>query len=1178
MASNVEVNLIARTSDFEDKMTKATKTFEALAFKGADSNKALSKSFEQLNKIASSELSDLQKAFNALQVKGDFGIGIQKDKIAEAKRFYIQQFNEIKNSAETSAAETARAWAGLKNAFSNINKANGLGSSGSSEFKILMQAQQEANAMNDKFNDMRLRADAKTYEEALALNQKFNYDKAKSELRMLEEANLLNSKFNYDRLQSQIKMQEEANLLNQKFNHDKLRSEAAMLQEARILNQKFDYERMQSAAKLAAAKVLADQEALVKINIAHEQALRMDKERDAQMALSREAALRKMTLAHVEANAMNAKFNAGLNQTPAAVEKVGHGINGWSLASVAAIAKIQIMYSLINNVMSAIGSAPGKAVDVIENYKTSIITNAALITSMAGGTKNIGEEYKKNKVYAEAVEKVLVRMDTETSASYEQLQIMNRAYMQQGVYLDINNQKAIEGRRNTANALAVIAQATPNPNMQFGQEIRGLMNGTMKEGNALLKMLVGIDKDVVEKIERWKKAGTLDENIGKLLQGFAAAQGDIDNMWATVKSTMATIRDEVLRGGLAPAFGEIVELMKDMNKWAGENKEKFQSWLKDGFADAKVVATYMFNLGKAVSYFSTPIVVGAVALGFAAVAKGISAINIALLATPIGRISAIIGLATTAVGWGIGKYGESLDNNQAARDVRDQAVGGKGVGSVELAKQREYMAQFNAGAFEQVKAKFPMMNNETIGMLLKNKGIELQSEVVGVYGELATTVIFNELKIKKLLEAPKVATPKPGKGGKDVKSTVHEANPLIATWNSLLLKDKTGVSELEDKLYKNAFTFQKFLDDFKKSDEKKYLATQGITESTIKAKKLEFDNQIRNLDWENRMVKLAQDGENQILSDKAVFALKNADLELKTNRYKVTSLSKYGLNTAYYGIKQQAPANAQDKYNVNRMKEEFANAQAQQSAWGGDNYGSKFGNMTASFEIEKANLQGQYDEKLLLKEEFDRKMLATEQKYSAEKNSLGLSMMSDSIGIMKQAFAGNKAMMITAMILEKSIAIARIMMNTEVAASAAIAAAAMIPVGGVAIGQANAAAIRAMSYASIGMVLASGAIEGMQIAGGREFGGPVTAGKSYIVGEKRPELFTPGASGTITPYVPSSGQGVTINQSFNITGVGAEIMSNVKTVAKQAADAAKAEILNSMNRGSEFALASGRMK
>lgn len=46
--------------------------------------------------------------------------------------------------------------------------------------------------------------------------------------------------------------------------------------------------------------------------------------------------------------------------------------------------------------------------------------------------------------------------------------------------------------------------------------------------------------------------------------------------------------------------------------------------------------------------------------------------------------------------------------------------------------------------------------------------------------------------------------------------------------------------------------------------------------------------------------------------------------------------------------------------------------------------------------------------------------------------------------------------------------------------------------------------------------------------GKREHGGPVTAGKPYIVGEKRPELFVPSQSGRIVPRLPS-----TINKSGN---------------------------------------------
>ncbi len=50
--------------------------------------------------------------------------------------------------------------------------------------------------------------------------------------------------------------------------------------------------------------------------------------------------------------------------------------------------------------------------------------------------------------------------------------------------------------------------------------------------------------------------------------------------------------------------------------------------------------------------------------------------------------------------------------------------------------------------------------------------------------------------------------------------------------------------------------------------------------------------------------------------------------------------------------------------------------------------------------------------------------------------------------------------------------------------------------------------------------------------GGRAAGGPVTGGTTYLVGEKGPELFTPGSSGTIIPN-GAGGGGATINLTVN---------------------------------------------
>jgi hypothetical protein len=56
--------------------------------------------------------------------------------------------------------------------------------------------------------------------------------------------------------------------------------------------------------------------------------------------------------------------------------------------------------------------------------------------------------------------------------------------------------------------------------------------------------------------------------------------------------------------------------------------------------------------------------------------------------------------------------------------------------------------------------------------------------------------------------------------------------------------------------------------------------------------------------------------------------------------------------------------------------------------------------------------------------------------------------------------------------------------------------------------------------------------QGSTFTNRREFGGPVSKGRAYIVGEKRPELFVPNTNGIIVPQVPSMDySGASVNPS-----------------------------------------------
>ena len=91
-------------------------------------------------------------------------------------------------------------------------------------------------------------------------------------------------------------------------------------------------------------------------------------------------------------------------------------------------------------------------------------------------------------------------------------------------------------------------------------------------------------------------------------------------------------------------------------------------------------------------------------------------------------------------------------------------------------------------------------------------------------------------------------------------------------------------------------------------------------------------------------------------------------------------------------------------------------------------------------------------------------------------------------------------------------------------------------------------------------------------AGFRAEGGPVGAGNSYIVGEKGPELFVPGSSGSIVPNGAMGGgggkSGASVNVTYNIaSGVS---RADLAPILEQERKRLKAEIPDMVRRGGSY--------
>ncbi len=108
----------------------------------------------------------------------------------------------------------------------------------------------------------------------------------------------------------------------------------------------------------------------------------------------------------------------------------------------------------------------------------------------------------------------------------------------------------------------------------------------------------------------------------------------------------------------------------------------------------------------------------------------------------------------------------------------------------------------------------------------------------------------------------------------------------------------------------------------------------------------------------------------------------------------------------------------------------------------------------------------------------------------------------------------------------------------------------------------------------------SGATSGGGLGMGQDYsntaaiGGPVFQGERTLVGERGPEIFVPNANGSIIPNHKLGGDGVTINQTINVTtGVQQTVRAEIATLMPQIASAAKGAVADARQRGGGFSKA-----
>ena len=214
-----------------------------------------------------------------------------------------------------------------------------------------------------------------------------------------------------------------------------------------------------------------------------------------------------------------------------------------------------------------------------------------------------------------------------------------------------------------------------------------------------------------------------------------------------------------------------------------------------------------------------------------------------------------------------------------------------------------------------------------------------------------------------------------------------------------------------------------------------------------------------------------------------------------------------------------------------------------------------------------------YDQQLLSVQQFEEAKALIEDQYRKRKEDLDLQAATTQLhtaatlfdgiaGIIEAAGAKNSAAYRTIFAISKSFQIAESMLNLHAAVMKAM--------------NDPTAVTPAQKFANMAAVASQGAsvlsqLTSVTLSGARANGGPVGGGRAYLVGERGPEIFVPGASGQITSNENlnkalssgSGGGGVIINQTNNFDGNGADNEKLARMVAtatrQQVYDVLKAE-------------------
>jgi hypothetical protein len=220
----------------------------------------------------------------------------------------------------------------------------------------------------------------------------------------------------------------------------------------------------------------------------------------------------------------------------------------------------------------------------VETYGQSVASLAAMVVTFTERQEGVSlsDQWKEALAYSTEMVPILENIAAKTLLSGQETTALANAFARAGVFLDASNAKQMESFTRVSNALPLLTQGQEIMR-QINTEIRAVMTGSNEAASMMLQTLKAVDPEIEKNLKTWRAEGTVMEHLGDLLSGFGPATALLENQWQAVKSTIDATVTQVLRGGMKPAYDEIITRTKDINAFLDEHRGMVQGGIRIGW-------------------------------------------------------------------------------------------------------------------------------------------------------------------------------------------------------------------------------------------------------------------------------------------------------------------------------------------------------------------------------------------------------------------------------------------------------------------------------------------------------------------------------------------------------------------------------------------------------------------